>query len=235
MLLSVRSIEVNYGQVRAVRGVSLEVDNAQVVTLIGSNGAGKSTTLRAISGLNRPSKGEIWFDGARIDQLAPVEIVKRGIAHVPEGRHVFPNLTVLQNLYTGGYLSRNKAKLNAILEQIYQYFPILAQRRDQRANTLSGGEQQMLAIGRMMMSSPRLILLDEPSLGLSPIMMKEISRIILTIRESGTPVVLVEQNAEMALKLANHGYVMETGKISLDGPAEELRGNDHVRKAYLGI
>ncbi|PKP75300.1 MAG: branched-chain amino acid ABC transporter ATP-binding protein [Alphaproteobacteria bacterium HGW-Alphaproteobacteria-6] len=235
MLLSVRSIEVNYGQVRAVRGVSLEVDDAQVVTLIGSNGAGKSTTLRTISGLNRPSKGEIWFDGERIDQLAPVEIVKRGIAHVPEGRHVFANLTVLQNLYTGGYLSRDKARLNTILEQIYEYFPVLAQRRDQRANTLSGGEQQMLAIGRMMMSSPRLILLDEPSLGLSPKMMKEISRIILTIRENGTPVVLVEQNAEMALRLANYGYVMETGKITLDGPADELRGNDHVRKAYLGI
>lgn len=235
MLLSVKSIDVHYGKVRAVAGVSLDVDNAQVVTLIGSNGAGKSTTLRTISGLERPTAGEVWFDGERIDRLSPVEIVKRGIAHVPEGRHVFPNLTVLQNLYTGAYLSRDRGRQKAILDQIYGYFPILAQRRDQRANTLSGGEQQMLAIGRMMMAQPRLILMDEPSLGLSPKLMKEIARIILSIRESGIPIVLVEQNADMALKLADFGYVMETGRIALKGAAPELSGNDHVRKAYLGI
>lgn len=235
MLLSVKSIDVHYGKVRAVAGVSLDVDSAQVVTLIGSNGAGKSTTLRAISGLERPTAGEVWFDGERIDKLSPVEIVKRGIIHVPEGRRVFPSLTVLQNLYTGAYLNRDTRKQMVILDQVYGYFPILAQRRDQRANTLSGGEQQMLAIGRMMMASPRLILMDEPSLGLSPKLMKEIAGIILSIRKSGIPIVLVEQNADMALKIADFAYVMETGKIALKGSAAELSGNDHVRKAYLGI
>lgn len=234
MLFSVKSIDVYYGKVRAVSDVSLNIDSGQVVTLIGSNGAGKSTTLRSISGLAKLRKGEIWFDGKRIDGKSPVDIVKLGIAHVPEGRRVFPNLTVLQNLNTGAYLCRDTRKQQKILDQIYEYFPVLAQRRSQKANTLSGGEQQMLAMGRMMMSSPKLILMDEPSLGLSPKMIKEIGRIIQTIKATGIPIILVEQNADMALKLADYGYVMEVGSISLEGSGADLRGNDHVRRAYLG-
>lgn len=234
MLFSVKSIDVYYGKVRAVSDVSLNIDSGQVVTLIGSNGAGKSTTLRSISGLAKLRKGEIWFDGKRIDGKSPVDIVKLGIAHVPEGRRVFPNLTVLQNLHTGAYLCRDTRKQQKILDQIYEYFPVLAQRRSQKANTLSGGEQQMLAMGRMMMSSPKLILMDEPSLGLSPKMIKEIGRIIQTIKATGIPIILVEQNADMALKLADYGYVMEVGSISLEGSGADLRGNDHVRRAYLG-
>ena len=234
MLFSVKSIDVYYGKVRAVSDVSLNIDSGQVVTLIGSNGAGKSTTLRSISGLAKLRKGEIWFDGKRIDGKSPVDIVKLGIAHVPEGRRVFPNLTVLQNLHTGAYLCRDTRKQEKILDQIYEYFPVLAQRRSQKANTLSGGEQQMLAMGRMMMSSPKLILMDEPSLGLSPKMIKEIGRIIQTIKATGIPIILVEQNADMALKLADYGYVMEVGSISLEGSGADLRGNDHVRRAYLG-
>ena len=234
MLFSVKSIDVYYGKVRAVSDVSLNIDSGQVVTLIGSNGAGKSTTLRSISGLAKLRKGEIWFDGKRIDGKSPVDIVKLGIAHVSEGRRVFPNLTVLQNLNTGAYLCRDTRKQQKILDQIYEYFPVLAQRRSQKANTLSGGEQQMLAMGRMMMSSPKLILMDEPSLGLSPKMIKEIGRIIQTIKATGIPIILVEQNADMALKLADYGYVMEVGSISLEGSGADLRGNDHVRRAYLG-
>ena len=234
MLFSVKSIDVYYGKVRAVSDVSLNIDSGQVVTLIGSNGAGKSTTLRSNSGLAKLRKGEIWFDGKRIDGKSPVDIVKLGIAHVPEGRRVFPNLTVLQNLNTGAYLCRDTRKQQKILDQIYEYFPVLAQRRSQKANTLSGGEQQMLAMGRMMMSSPKLILMDEPSLGLSPKMIKEIGRIIQTIKATGIPIILVEQNADMALKLADYGYVMEVGSISLEGSGADLRGNDHVRRAYLG-
>ncbi|MDP1702092.1 MAG: ABC transporter ATP-binding protein [Aestuariivirga sp.] len=235
MLLELKSIDVYYGKIKAIHQVSLAVDSSQIITLIGSNGAGKSTTLRTISGLSHPKTGEIWFDGERIDRLSPVDIVKRGIAHVPEGRRVFPTLTVLQNLYTGAYLRRDQKKIDQTLDQIFQYFPILAERRNQRANTLSGGEQQMVAIGRVLMSAPRLILMDEPSLGLSPKLVHEIAGIIRNIKETGVPIVLVEQNAELALKLANYAYVMEVGRISLKGPAEDLHNNDHVRKAYLGV
>jgi branched-chain amino acid transport system ATP-binding protein len=234
MLLEVKNIEVHYQKVAAVKGISLRLDGSQIVTLIGANGAGKSTTLRAISGLKRATSGEIWFDGARIDRMKPERIVKLGIAHVPEGRHVFPDLTVYENLQTGAYLRSDKAGIAKDLEEIYVHFPILKERRNQLAKTLSGGEQQMLAIGRALMSRPRMLLMDEPSLGLSPIMVEEIAKIVGEVHKRGIPVVLVEQNAELALSLADYGYVLETGRVALEGAAKELHENEHVRHAYLG-
>jgi branched-chain amino acid transport system ATP-binding protein len=234
MLLEIRDLHVHYQKVAALKGVSLEVPMGGIVTIIGSNGAGKSTALRAISGLARPSSGEIRFNGERIDTLAPEKIVARGIAHVPEGRRVFPGLTVEENLRTGAFLRRDKAGVEADLETVYAHFPRLKERRRQWARTLSGGEQQMLAIGRALMSRPRLLLLDEPSMGLAPLLVQEIGRIVLEIVERGVPVVLVEQNAELALRLANYAYVFETGSVALHGKAAELHDNAHVRRAYLG-
>jgi branched-chain amino acid transport system ATP-binding protein len=234
MLLEVRNLEVHYQKVAALKGISLDVAEGGIVTIIGSNGAGKSTTLRAISGLVRRSAGEIRFAGERIDTLAPEKIVARGIGHVPEGRRVFPGLTVEENLRTGAFLRRDAAKVESDLGEVYERFPRLKERRRQWARTLSGGEQQMLAIGRALMSGPKLLLLDEPSMGLAPIMVQEIARIVLAIAERGVPVVLVEQNAEMALRLAHHAYVLETGKVALSGAAAELHDNAHVRRAYLG-
>ena len=234
MLLEVRDLHVHYQKVAALKGVSVEVPRGGIVTIIGSNGAGKSTLLRAISGLARPSSGEIRFDGERIDVLPPEKIVARGIAHVPEGRRVFPGLTVEENLRTGAFLRKDKAGVEADLESIFAHFPRLLERRTQWARTLSGGEQQMLAIGRALMTRPRLLLLDEPSMGLAPIVVQEIGRMVLQIVERGVPVVLVEQNAEMALRLARYAYVFETGKVALHGPAAELHDNEHVRRAYLG-
>ncbi len=234
MLLEIRDLHVHYQKVAALKGVSLEVPMGGIVTIIGSNGAGKSTALRTISGLARPSSGEIRFDGERIDTLAPEKIVARGIAHVPEGRRVFPGLTVEENLRTGAFLRRDKAGVEADLETVYAHFPRLKERRRQWARTLSGGEQQMLAIGRALMSRPRLLLLDEPSMGLAPLLVQEIGRIVLQIVERGVPVVLVEQNAELALRLANYAYVFETGSVALHGRTAELRDNAHVRRAYLG-
>jgi branched-chain amino acid transport system ATP-binding protein len=234
MLLKIDRLEVRYHKVAALKGVSIEVPEGGIVTIIGANGAGKSTTLRAISGLVRPSAGEIFFDGERIDALPPEKIVARGIAHVPEGRRVFPGLTVEENLRTGAFLRTDRDGVTADLEAVYGHFPRLKERRRQWARTLSGGEQQMLAIGRAMMSRPRLLLLDEPSMGLSPIMVQEIGRIVLGIAERGVPVVLVEQNAELALNLARYAYVFETGSVALHGVASELHDNAHVRKAYLG-
>ena len=234
MLLEIRDLHVHYQKVAALRGVNLEVPEGGIVTIIGSNGAGKSTALRTISGLARPSSGEIRFAGERIDALPPDRIVARGIAHVPEGRRVFPGLTVEENLRTGAFLRRDRPGVETDLDQIYGHFPRLRERRKQWARTLSGGEQQMLAIGRALMSRPRLLLLDEPSMGLAPIMVQEIGRIVLKIVEQGVPVVLVEQNAELALRLANYAYVFETGSVALHGKAAELRGNEHVRRAYLG-
>ncbi len=210
------------------------VKEGDIVTLIGSNGAGKSTTLRAISGLKRPTTGEIWFDGKRIDGVAPERINKAGIAQVPEGRRVFPYMTVMENLEMGAFLRRDADRMNMDLEGVFKHFPILKERRKQSAGTLSGGEQQMLAIGRALMSKPRLLLMDEPSLGLSPLLCLEIARIIRDIHEEGRTIVLVEQNARLALNLAQKGYVLETGRIVLEGEALDLRENEQVKKAYLG-
>ncbi len=234
MLLEVRDIHVHYQKVAALKGISLGVPPGGIVTIIGANGAGKSTTLRSISGLERPTSGEIWFDGARIDGLPAAEIVGRGIAQVPEGRRIFPDLTVEENLRTGAYLRDDRAGIETDLQQVFGHFPRLRERRRQWARTLSGGEQQMVAIGRALMSRPKLLLLDEPSMGLAPVMVQEIVRIIVEIAERGVPVVLVEQNAELALRLADFAYVLETGNVALEGPASDLHENEHVRRAYLG-
>ena len=234
MFFRIDNLVVHYNKVAALRGISLQLDEGDIVTLIGANGAGKSTTLRTISGLSRPSSGEIWFEGERIDGVAAERLVGRGIAHVPEGRRVFPDLTVLENLHTGAYLRKDKDRIVRDLDEVYAYFPRLAERRPQLAKTLSGGEQQMLAMGRALMSRPKLLLLDEPSLGLSPVMVQEIARIVMAINERGVPVILVEQNAEVALRMARYGYVLETGTVALEGPASELHEHDHVRAAYLG-
>ncbi len=234
MLFHISDLTVHYQSVAALKGISLGLEEGDIVTLIGANGAGKSTTLRAISGLARPSSGEISFEGRRIDGMRPEQIVALGIAHVPEGRRVFPSLTVLENLSTGAYLRRVREGVAADLEKVFHHFPRLTERRKQLARTLSGGEQQMLAIGRALMARPRLLLLDEPSLGLSPVMVQEIARIVLDINRSGVPVILVEQNAELALRLARYGYVLETGTIALHGESRMLHENEHVRRAYLG-
>jgi branched-chain amino acid transport system ATP-binding protein len=235
MLLQVNNIHVHYGQVAALKGISLEVSEGDFVTLIGSNGAGKSTTLRAISGLDNPSSGEIIFDGKHIEKMSADQILKLGIAHVPEGRRVFKDLTVTENLRLGAFTRNDKAEIEEDLESVFDRFVRLRERKDQIARTMSGGEQQMIAIGRALMSRPRLLLLDEPSLGLAPVIVQDIARIMVDINKQGVSIVLVEQNAELALELARHGYVMETGTISLEGEASGLMDNDHVRKAYLGI
>ncbi len=234
MLLEVRNLHVHYQKVAALKGVSLQVPSGGIVTIIGANGAGKSTTLRAISGLAKPSNGEIHFEGQRIDNLPAEKIVARGIAHVPEGRRIFPDLTVEENLRIGAFLRKDKAKIESDIEDIFQRFPRLRERRTQWARTLSGGEQQMVAIGRALMSGPKLLLLDEPSMGLSPVMVQEMARIVSNIAETGVPVVLVEQNAGLALRLASYAYVLEIGTIAVEGRSADLKANDHVRRAYLG-
>ncbi len=235
MLLEVRNVSVNYGKVSAIRDISMMVPDGGIVTIIGGNGAGKTTTLRAISGLEPLKSGEIRFDGERIDGLPAHRIVARGIAHVPEGRRVFPDLTVEENLRTGAFLRRDQAAIEADLDLNFTRFPRLRERRTQLARTMSGGEQQMLAIGRALMTRPRLLLMDEPSMGLAPIVVEEIARIITEISAQGVPVVLVEQNAGLALDLADYAYVLETGNLALEGPANELHDNEHVRAAYLGV
>jgi|TARA_B100000315_G_scaffold260010_1_gene318723 branched-chain amino acid transport system ATP-binding protein len=235
VLLALKDVWVHYRKVAAVRGISISVEEGEIVTLIGANGAGKSTTLRTISGLKRPSSGAIEFAGERIDTVAPDQITKFGIAHVPEGRHVFPYMSVVENLEIGAYLRTDKAAIDKGYEEVFEHFPRLRERRKQQAGTLSGGEQQMLAMGRALMSDPKLILMDEPSLGLSPIMCREIAKIIRDLHQLGRTIVLVEQNARLALALAQKGYVLETGSIVLDGPAQELRQNDEIKHTYLGI
>jgi branched-chain amino acid transport system ATP-binding protein len=234
VLLEVDSAAVHYQKVAALKGVSLRVPEGGIVTIIGANGAGKTTTLRAISGLVRLSSGEIRLDGRRIDRFPPERIVAAGIAHVPEGRRVFPDLTVRENLYTGAFLRRDKSAVARDLGGVFSHFPRLRERQGQWAKTLSGGEQQMLAIGRALMAQPRLLLLDEPTMGLAPVLVQEITEIIVDIADQGVPVVLVEQNAELALRLAEYAYVLETGTVALEGTAGDLHENDHVRRAYLG-
>jgi branched-chain amino acid transport system ATP-binding protein len=232
-LLEVRGLHVAYGPIEAVKGVSFEVDAGEVVALIGSNGAGKTTTLRTLSGLHRPSAGEVWFDGDRIDHLPAHQIVARGVAHAPEGRRLFPRMTVRENLDLGAY-RRHDDEVAADVAMVEDLFPILAERAGQAAGTLSGGEQQMLAIGRALMSRPRLLMLDEPSMGLSPLVMRTIFDTLAELKGRGTTLLLVEQNAQAALALADKGHVLETGRIVLSGSAAELLGDEGVRKAYLG-
>ena len=235
MLLELDNISVRYRKIEAVKGISIAVSEGEIVTLIGANGAGKSTTLRAISGLERLSGGEIRLGGKRIDGASPERIAGLGIAHVPEGRRVFPLMTVRENLEMGAYLRKDAAALRADFDDIFRRFPRLQERTSQLAGTLSGGEQQMLAMGRALMSRPDVILMDEPSLGLSPIMCREIARIIRTLHTEKRTIVLVEQNARLALALAQKGFVMETGRIVLEGPAADLRENDQVQHTYLGV
>jgi len=230
----VHNLKVFFERVEALKGISLKMESGAIITLIGANGAGKSTTLRAISGLIGISGGEIYFQGKKIHGLSPQEIVRLGIAHVPEGRRVFPYMTVKENLKMGAFRRKYKQGIRGDLVGVFEHFPVLRDRRGQSAGSLSGGEQQMLAIGRALMSQPSLLLLDEPSLGLAPLMVKEVGRIIVEINRRRVGIILVEQNAQMALRLAYRGYVLETGSIALEGQATELIDNEHVRKAYLG-
>jgi len=234
-MLEVKELRVHYGNVEAVKGVSFQVSAGTIVSLIGANGAGKTTSLRALTGLVRPSGGELKFENASLIGLAPHQIVGLGIAHVPEGRRLFPKMTVLENLRMGAYLRTNKTDVTATLGMIYQHFPILWERGRQLAGSLSGGEQQMLAIARALMSRPKLLLLDEPSMGLSPIMTAEIGKIIRQINELDVSIILVEQNAMLALTLAQYGYVLETGSLVMQGDAQELLRDEGVKRAYLGI
>jgi branched-chain amino acid transport system ATP-binding protein len=233
-VLTLNNIETYYGSIRALKGVSLDVPEGRTVTLLGANGAGKTTTLKTISGITPAVRGTIEFLGQRIDRLAPEQIVRLGISHVPEGRQVFKDLTVSENLKMGAYTRKGRRDIEASLQQVYAYYPILQERRQQLAGTLSGGEQQMLAIGRALMARPRLLLLDEPSLGLAPKLVEEIFRIIQTINQEGITVLLVEQNANKALHIAHYGYVLETGRLTLQDEAKHLLQNDHVRRSYLG-
>jgi branched-chain amino acid transport system ATP-binding protein len=233
-MLQLESVSAGYGRVGVLAGVSLEVRRGDFVCLVGANGAGKTTTLKTISGLLRPSAGRIVFEGQDIGGRKPQDILRLGIAHCPEGRRVFPHLTVQENLAMGAYVRRDAAAVAADLERVLAHFPVLAERRRQPAGTLSGGEQQMLAIGRALMARPRLIMFDEPSLGLAPTVIETTFRIIGEIQKDGTTVFMVEQNAYMALRMATRAYVMETGRITLEGPARELLDDEHVKKAYLG-
>ena len=233
-LLTLDGIETFYGSIQALKGISFKVLEGSIVTLLGANGAGKSTTLKSISGLARPARGTVSFRGRRIEGLPSEKIVRLGISHVPEGRELFPELTVLENLKMGAYARTDKRAIQRALERVHACFPILAERRSQLAGTLSGGEQQMLAIGRALMARPRLIMFDEPSLGLAPTVVETTFAIIADIRRAGTTVLMVEQNARLALRMADRGYVMEAGRIVLAGSARELLSNDHVRAAYLG-
>jgi branched-chain amino acid transport system ATP-binding protein len=234
VILKLRDVHTYYGTIQALKGISLEVHDGEIVTLIGANGAGKSTTLRSINGLNHPREGTIEFQGTDITNTAPHDIVRMGISQSPEGRRVFPRMSVLENLEMGAYQRDNRAEIAEDLERVYSLFPRLNERRTQKAGTMSGGEQQMLAMGRALMARPKLLLLDEPSMGLAPIFVEKIFEIVREINEQGTPILLVEQNALMALETANRGYVLETGHVALADDAKALRDNEQVRKTYLG-
>ena len=233
-LLRVEDIHTYYGSIEALKGISLEVHEGEIVTLIGANGAGKSTTLRSINGLNHPRQGSIHFRGRDITRDPPHDIVRRGISQSPEGRKLFPRMSVLENLEMGAFQRSDRSELRGDLDRVYSLFPRLSERKQQRAGTLSGGEQQMVAIGRALMARPRLLLLDEPSMGLAPIFVERVFETIVEINQQGTTILLVEQNAMMALDVANRGYVLETGKVALADDAKALRLNEQVRKSYLG-
>ncbi|MCD8362312.1 MAG: ABC transporter ATP-binding protein [Lachnospiraceae bacterium] len=233
-MLEIKDLHVHYGAIYALKGISLTVDDGELVSLIGANGAGKTTTLHTISGLLTASSGEVLLDGENIQKIPANTIIQKGMAHVPEGRHVFARMTVEENLRMGAYIIRDQKRIADNLEKVYGHFPRLKERRRQLAGTLSGGEQQMLATGRALMTDPKILLMDEPSMGLSPILVKEIFSIIQTLHESGITILLVEQNAKMALGVSDRAYVLETGKISMEGSAAELAADDRVRKAYLG-
>ena len=234
MLLELDNVKTYYGNIRALKGISIEVDEGEIVCLIGGNGAGKSTTLMTISGVLTPVEGNVHYQGQSIVSVRPDDIVNMGICQVPEGRLIFPLLTVMENLDLGAYLRKDKVGIKEDLERVFEYFPVLGERRQQEGGTLSGGEQQMLAIGRALMARPKLLLLDEPSLGLAPIVVDSIFDIIRQINEEGTTILLVEQNAQLALQFSHRGYVLETGEITLADTSEALRTNEQVKKAYLG-
>lgn len=233
-LLEIKDLEVNYGVIKAIKGVSFDVNEGEIIALIGANGAGKTTILHTITGLIQAKKGSIVFDGKELTKTPPHKIVSMGMAHVPEGRRIFQQLSVLENLKLGAYTRKDKSEITSTLKMVYERFPRLEERKNQVAGTLSGGEQQMLAMGRALMSKPRIILMDEPSMGLSPLLVSEIFDIIKVINESGTTVLLVEQNAKKALSIADRAYVLETGKITLSGDAKDLINDESVKKAYLG-
>jgi branched-chain amino acid transport system ATP-binding protein len=234
MLLEIKDLWVHFGRSEALKGVSMEIEEGSIVTLLGANGAGKTTTLRTISGLKRPTSGEIWYKGQRIDSLPPHEIVRRGIAHVPEGRQLFYSMSVMDNLILGSYLLKGRHEFQKNLETMFEHFPNVKNRIKHRASNLSGGEQQMVAVARALMSSPRVLLMDEPSLGLSPIMVAEVAKIVRQINQTGVTIILVEQNARMALALAKNAYVMEVGSITMKGDAKTIAQDENVIKAYLG-
>ena len=233
-LLEIKDLEVNYGVIKAIKGVSFDVNEGEIIALIGANGAGKTTILHTITGLIQAKKGSIVFDGKELTKTPPHKIVSMGMAHVPEGRRIFQQLSVLENLKLGAYTRKDKSEIASTLKMVYERFPRLEERKNQVAGTLSGGEQQMLAMGRALMSQPKIILMDEPSMGLSPLLVSEIFDIIKVINESGTTVLLVEQNAKKALSIADRAYVLETGKITLSGDAKDLINDESVKKAYLG-
>lgn len=233
-MLKLENVEVSYGAVHAIHGASMEVRDGEIVSLIGANGAGKTTILRTITGLKKADSGSITYQDVELLKAEPSKIITFGMAHVPEGRHVFPRMTVEENLQMGGYTKKNQENLQEILKEVYEKFPRLKERRKQLAGTLSGGEQQMLAVGRALMGSPSIILMDEPSMGLSPLLVKEIFHIIKEVHKQGITVLLVEQNVKMALAIADRAYVLETGKITLSGTGRELLNNEKVKKAYLG-
>jgi branched-chain amino acid transport system ATP-binding protein len=235
ILLELRGVDVSYGDLPALREVSLTVEDGEILSVVGANGAGKTTMLRTISGLLHPRAGEILLENARMDRLPCHAVVARGVVQVPEGRKIFPSLTVLENLELGSYTPRAKAERRKSLDRVFALFPILGERRRQSAGTLSGGQQQMLAIGRALMALPRILMLDEPSLGLAPLVVQEIFAIIAEINRAGTTILLVEQNTRQALALAQRGYVLENGRVVLVGRGRELLDNDHVRRAYLGL
>jgi len=234
VILKVEGLEAHYGKIAALNGINFEVKSDQIVTLLGSNGAGKSTTLKTISGLMRASKGKITFFGEDITKMPPHEIVKRGLIHLPEGRRIFKDLTVTENLELGSFTLKDHAERKRRMNHVFDRFPILGKRAKQLGGTLSGGEQQMLAVGRGLMAAPKLLLMDEPSMGIAPLIVRDISNIIRMLHRDGTPILLVEQNSKMALGLADYGYVMDIGNVVLEGRAEDLKNDDNVIRAYLG-